>query len=153
MKILLLAYTLIPLSVYSINYNCTFCKKKFSQKHVLTAHINTKHTNAIAIAYLCGVCNVPFNSMNTLNSHKRAHYKEPRFECPLCQRKFYHRQNFFQHKKNKHPEKTDLKANSLFRFVPYLNPSHLNESKTKIFFPYWKQTNTEVEVTSSNDES
>ena len=55
------------LPIISVDYNCNFCKKKFSSKSNLTKHLKKYSSNAL---FNCSKCNLVFNTMGKKVNHE-----------------------------------------------------------------------------------
>ncbi|XP_066994982.2 uncharacterized protein [Anabrus simplex] len=81
-------------------YECEYCKKRFSAPSQLSAHIWT-HTKP----YVCLTCGSRFSSKGNLVVHSRRHTGEKPFPCSMCGARFSTHGNLARHRKSHSGEK------------------------------------------------
>lgn len=62
-------------------HNCTYCDKKYKQRHDLVKHLNT-HTKTIL--YKCNKCEYESFSINAFNDHKNTQHSGVKLKCLEC---------------------------------------------------------------------
>lgn len=90
---------------------CSKCGKQFSSKILLKRHesedhsANPKNRKSRKKLHYCPLCSKEYDYKKQLNDHIRSyHRKERDTECPVCKRKFYHR-DLRKHIQHVHGEK------------------------------------------------
>ncbi len=98
---------------FSKNFECTVCKKRFSQNNTLRRHLVRVHRYAKSTirAYECEVCGEVFSHPSILRCHRRSRHpgceKEAcvyEYKCRVCKDVFKHQLDLHRHKKTRHPQ-------------------------------------------------
>lgn len=84
------------------NYMCQYCSKSFISPSRLRYHLN-EHEGSLP--FECDLCDFSCNLRFQISNHiRRFHLNIPYWQCPICQRKMFSRQNTLQqHLKKYHP--------------------------------------------------
>ncbi|XP_060808510.1 zinc finger protein 184-like isoform X2 [Amyelois transitella] len=77
-------------------YVCDICKKSYTNKRHLSAHVEKHYYK-----YSCLVCALEFLKKKDVSVHLKKEHKRI-FECIKCLQKFGHRREFFKHYKDRH---------------------------------------------------
>jgi len=94
----------------NMTHVCSTCKKVFATQQTLSNHIKLHIGD---LSYQCGVCSKSFVSNSVLGNHLKTHdtaYKEPKFDCIHCDKKFNHPSNLKRHTRTAHFEMSDKKT-------------------------------------------
>ncbi|XP_018569478.1 zinc finger protein 669-like [Anoplophora glabripennis] len=67
---------------------CHLCPRIFKQKKFLNYHEKTAHSTE-PIKYKCDICGQTLRNRNVLMYHKLTKHGERKFECELCEKKFF----------------------------------------------------------------
>lgn len=90
-------------------FECDICKKKFTVKCNLNAHIKNMHTEnkrrKTGKDYKCSECLFETRYKRSLRAHLRTH----EIQCDICLRKFKLKDRLQKHIKNKHTESESAK--------------------------------------------
>ena len=97
-------------------FECPACKKKFTYKQTLSAHILTHNDQAVA-SYVCDICGKTFKQRGGLHKH-RAEHNLSKHICDSCGKQFYRREYLTRHIRT-HGEKQE--CNSCKRLVYHLD--------------------------------
>lgn len=65
---------------------CTFCSKRFANRHILKNHVNEIHTNSQQ--HKCADCGKLFNRLANLRHHELIHRNEMPCKCSICGKAF-----------------------------------------------------------------
>ncbi|KAJ0006439.1 hypothetical protein NQD34_013712 [Periophthalmus magnuspinnatus] len=76
------------------SYNCSICKKDFTNISGLIYH---KRTHTGEKPYSCSVCNTRYTSSSNLKSHMRSHSGEKPYSCSICNSWFTSSSNLKRH--------------------------------------------------------
>ncbi|XP_046403925.1 zinc finger protein 836-like [Ischnura elegans] len=80
------------------DFVCDLCMKPHSLKEELIAHLKEVHGKSSAKQKRCGVCGKKY-LMRHFKRHLRVHYKEKRYDCNDCGRRFWDRWRLMDHAK------------------------------------------------------
>ncbi|KRT86254.1 zinc finger protein [Oryctes borbonicus] len=83
-------------------FECTTCKRRFTQKGHLTMHIKNKHEAVTDKEYKCRFCPYQTNGKGDFKLHLYVHDTVKRFECEICGKRFRQKANLQVHLKNLH---------------------------------------------------
>lgn len=83
-------------------FECTTCKKRFTQKGHLKLHVKNQHVAVTDKEYKCRFCAYQTNSKGDLKLHLYVHDTIKRFECEICGKRFRQKANLQVHLKNLH---------------------------------------------------
>lgn len=76
------------------NYQCKYCRKKFTQSTHLDVHLRS-HMGVKP--YKCDYCDKRFTQGGNLRTHMRLHTGEKPFQCEICQKTFSRKGNLQAH--------------------------------------------------------
>lgn len=76
---------------------CDICKKRFRSKMLLVAH--SKLHTADEIKFQCKICQLGFNSEETLKEHQLSHAKPGKYKCHKCNLTYDSKAHFWMHTK------------------------------------------------------
>ncbi|KAA0191882.1 hypothetical protein HAZT_HAZT002062 [Hyalella azteca] len=76
-------------------YACSMCDKKYFEESKLEDHLKVAHKTPRP--YSCPICNKRFNHKNYVNLHMRVHTGEKPYKCNLCSRSYSHKTSYVIH--------------------------------------------------------
>lgn len=79
------------------DFQCDYCGKGFSRKKNLEFHIRS-HTGLRP--FQCKMCPKSFATVSGLNCHVRTHTKERPFKCPFCEKCYIHSTDLRRHRRS-----------------------------------------------------
>lgn len=79
------------------DFQCDYCGKGFSRKKNLEFHIRSHTGNR---PFQCKVCPKTFATISGLNCHVRTHTKERPFKCPYCEKCYIHSTDLRRHRRS-----------------------------------------------------
>jgi len=93
------------------NHICDLCGAKFSIRKSLERHVRCLHEDHRP--FICEYCQKAFHTAQKLKKHISGHIKDKIYVCPVCDAKFYYKDNVRMHVRKSHPEvdpKTECKV-------------------------------------------
>jgi len=93
------------------NHICDLCGAKFSIRKSLERHVRCQHEDHRP--FICEYCQKAFHTAQKLKKHISGHIKDKIYVCPVCDAKFYYKDNVRMHVRKSHPEvdpKTECKV-------------------------------------------
>ncbi|GAB0095564.1 hypothetical protein DMENIID0001_109600 [Sergentomyia squamirostris] len=94
--------------------SCIYCNKSFARKEYLTRHFRRVHRGIpkkITDKIFCTICQVTFETLDSLKIHSKIHNSERLYECPTCGKKLIGQGNMRKHKLLAHTEKNSSSNN------------------------------------------
>ena len=93
------------------NHICDLCGAKFGIKKSLERHVRCQHEDHRP--FVCEYCQKAFHTAQKLKKHISGHMKDKIYVCPVCDARFYYKDNVRMHMRKSHPEvdpKTECKV-------------------------------------------
>jgi len=93
------------------NHICDLCGAKFGIKKSLERHVRCQHEDHRP--FVCEYCQKAFHTAQKLKKHISGHIKDKIYVCPVCDSRFYYKDNVRMHMRKSHPEvdpKTECKV-------------------------------------------
>lgn len=103
------------------NHVCDLCGAKFGIRKSLERHVRCQHEDHRP--FVCEYCQKAFHTAQKLKKHISGHIKDKIYVCPVCDAKFYYKDNVRMHirKSGRRMRLSSNKANSNFK-IPDTSP-------------------------------
>ncbi len=85
-------------------HSCLDCRKSYTRKPNLTAHIEKVHFNILKLACKVPLCDKKFNKKWALDRHTQAHTNKKPYVCQVCEKGYADNFNLKIHTAKQHPE-------------------------------------------------